>query len=141
MAKRAAMIFTGILSLLSTASYAAGSWSDSQQGVTLQNRGVMRSAPALNPPAGAPVRQAPSATIESVSWNYRLYGPQPAGLQVKLCNTNNRCAALDGASGQTRAFYGQSAQSAFQMVFFVEGQGRLNPSLRIVSQQVIVNYR
>jgi len=133
-----------VLSLLFCAApaiAASGSWSDSQQGVTLQNRGVMRSAPALNPPAGAPVRQTPSASIESVSWNYRLYGPQPAGLQVRLCNTNNRCAGLDSASGQTRAFYGQPAQSAFQMIFFVEGKGRLNPPLRIVSQQVVVNYR
>ncbi len=120
---------------------ASGSWSDSQPGMTLQNRGVVSSAAALNPPANAPVRQTPAATIESVSWNYRLYGPQPAGLQVKLCNTNNRCAQLDGASGQTRAFYGQSAQAPFRLVFFVEGKGRLNPPLRIVSQQVMVNYR
>jgi len=130
------------LALGCSASHAAsGSWSDSQQGVTLQNRGVMRSTPALNPPASAPVMQTASASIDSVSWNYRLYGPQPAGLQVRLCNTNNRCAELDGASGQTRAFYGQSAQSAFQMIFFVEGKGRLNPPLRIISQQIIVNYR
>ncbi|MGC6387305.1 flagellar protein FlhE [Ewingella sp. S1.OA.A_B6] len=120
---------------------ASGSWSDSGQGVTLQNRGVMSSAPALNPPASSPVMQTPAATIESVGWNYRLFGPQPAGLQVRLCNTNNRCAQLDAASGSTRAFYGQSAQAPFRLVFYVEGKGRLNPPLRIVSQQVMVNYR
>lgn len=141
MSNNVSLICAGLLSVLSAPSYAAGSWSDSQPGVTLQNRGVASSAPALTPPDSAPVRQTPSATVESVSWNYRLYGPQPAGLQVKLCNTNNRCAELDGASGQTRAFFGQSAQTPFRLVFFVEGKGRLNPPLRIVSQQVIVNYR
>lgn len=128
--------------LCSTSAVAAsGSWSDSKQGVTLQNRGQRSSGPALTPPANAPVMQTPSAVIDTVSWNYSLLGPQPAGLQVQLCSSDNRCQQLDSASGQTRNFFGQSAQSSFRLIFGVEGQGRLNPQLTVVGQQVIVNYR
>lgn len=120
---------------------APGSWSDSKQGITLQNRGQMVSAPALSPPANAPVMQSPSAIIDTLSWRYSLLGPVPAGLQVQLCSSNNRCQPLDAAQGQTRNFFGQSAQTSFRLVFGVEGKGRLNPPLRVVSQQVVVNYR
>ncbi|KAA8729548.1 MAG: flagellar protein FlhE [Ewingella americana] len=133
---------TGLLMMCCSASAlaASGSWSDSKAGVTLQNRGQMASAAMLSPAANAPVMQSPSAAIDTISWSYSLLGPEPAGLQVQLCSSSNRCQQLDAAQGQTRNFFGQSAQSSFRLVFGVEGQGRLNPPLRVVSQQVIVNY-
>jgi flagellar protein FlhE len=136
-------IATAVLMMLCSASAlaASGSWSDSKAGVTLQNRGQMTSAPTLSPSANAPVMLAPSAVIDTLSWRYSLLGAEPAGLQVQLCSSSNRCQQLDAAQGQTRSFFGQSAQSSFRLVFGVEGQGRLNPPLRVVSQQVIVNYR
>ncbi|WP_413528614.1 flagellar protein FlhE [Rahnella inusitata] len=120
---------------------ASGSWSDTQRGVTLQNRGVMASSAALVAGEGSPVRQRASATITTVSWKYELTGPRPAGLQVKLCNTMNRCVALDADSGQTRSFYGQAASSPMRLIYFVPGRGAMNPPLRILSNQVIVNYQ
>ena len=120
---------------------ASGSWSDTQRGVTLQNRGVMASSVALVAGEGSPVRQRASATITTVSWKYELTGPRPAGLQVKLCNTMNRCVALDADSGQTRSFYGQAASSPMRLIYFVPGRGAMNPPLRILSNQVIVNYQ
>ncbi|QLK60903.1 flagellar protein FlhE [Enterobacteriaceae bacterium Kacie_13] len=120
---------------------ASGSWSDSQRGVTLQNRGVMASSVALAASEGSPVRQRDSATITTVSWKYALMGPRPAGLEVKLCNTMNRCVALDADSGQTRSFYGQAASSPMRFIYFVPGKGAMNPPLRVLSNQVIVNYQ
>lgn len=132
----------GYLMLISAPVLAAsGSWSDTQRGVTLQNRGVMASSAPLAAPQSSPLRQRASATITTVSWNYRLTGPRPAGLQVSLCNTTNRCVALDADSGQTRSFYGQAAISPMRLVYFVPGKGVMNPPLRVLSNQVIVNYQ
>lgn len=119
----------------------SGSWSDTQRGVTLQNRGVMASSAALSAGEGAAVRQRAPATITTVSWKYELMGPRPAGLQVKLCNTVNRCVALDADSGQTKSFYGQAALSPMRLIYFVPGRGAMNPPLRVLSNQVIVNYQ
>ena len=120
---------------------ASGSWSDTQRGVTLQNRGVMASSAALAAGESSPVRQRAPATITTVSWKYELMGPRPAGLQVQLCNTMNRCVALDGDSGQTRSFYGQAASSPMRLIYFVPGKGAMNPPLRVLSNQLIVNYQ
>lgn len=133
--------FLVTMSLIPLAANAAsGSWSNSAVGVTLQNRGEMASSSRLHPKLHAPVMQSPG-NIDSVGWRYQLLTPQPVGLRVKLCNDNNHCIDLDGASGQTRSFYGQSSQLALHFVYYVEGKGVLNPPLRVVSNQVMVNYR
>jgi len=131
----------GLLLSSSSVFAASGSWSDSKQGITVQNRGQLMAAPMLTPPQNSPVLQNPSAMVDSVVWSYSLLGPQPAGLEVQLCSDNNRCQQLDSASGQSRNFFGQSAHTSFRLLFGVQGKGRLNPPLTVVGQQIIVNYR
>lgn len=137
--RRLVMLLLGTLSLSAMA--ATGSWSDTRHGVTLQNRGVMMSSAALAATRSAPVRQQVSATITSISWKYELFGARPAGLQVQLCNTQNHCVMLDAEGGMTKSFYGQAAISPLRFVYFVPGSGALNTPLRVVSNQVIVNYQ
>jgi len=62
-------------------------------------------------------------------------------VQFKLCTESNACAYLEGAVGETRAFYGKSALSTFYLTYFVEGKGALYPPLRVVSNQLVVNYQ
>lgn len=119
----------------------SGSWSDSQMGVTLQNRGVIATSSALNPPAHAPVNLTSSTTITTLSWSYKLMSPPPEGLQVKLCTASNHCVNIDGGNGQTRSFYGQSAQTSFRFMFYIAGKGVVYPPLRVLSNQVLVNYQ
>ncbi|WP_047607946.1 flagellar protein FlhE [Rahnella aquatilis] len=137
--RRTALLLLTVLSLPVLA--ASGSWSDTQRGVVLQNRGVMMSSGALAPPASAPVRSSGSATITTLSWKYEVLGARPAGLQVKLCNTLNHCVNLDADSGVTQSFYGQTATSSLRFIYFVPGGGAMNTPLRVMSNQVIVNYK
>ncbi|PBI79420.1 flagellar protein FlhE [Rahnella sp. BIGb0236] len=136
---RPALLLLTALSLPAMA--ASGSWSDTQRGVTLQNRGVMMSSGALAPPASAPVRSQNAPTITTISWKYQLLGARPAGLQVKLCNTVNHCVNLDADSGVTQSFYGQTAIAPLRLVYFVPGGGAMNTPLRVISNEVIVNYK
>ncbi|NIA87457.1 flagellar protein FlhE [Rahnella aceris] len=137
--RRATLLLLTTLSLPALA--ASGTWSDTQRGVVLQNRGVMMSSGALAPPASAPVRSSGSATITTLSWKYEVLGARPAGLQVRLCNTMNHCINLDAEGGVTKSFYGQSATSPLRLVYFVPGAGAMNTPLRVISNEVIVNYK
>lgn len=136
---RVALLVLSLMSLPAVAAY--GTWSDTQRGVTLQNRGVMMSSPPLVAADSAPVRQKNSATITTVSWKYEVLGVRPAGLQVQLCNSVNHCVGLDADSGSTRSFYGQTASSPLRFVYYVAGGGAMNTPLRVIGNQVIVNYR
>ncbi|MFX2513814.1 flagellar protein FlhE, partial [Serratia marcescens] len=75
-----------------------------------------------------------------VSWRYRLLGPEPAGLQAQLC-TVNRCIALGGGSGSSNGLQGEPANAELRFVYYVQSQGGLNPPLRVIGNQVIVNYQ
>ncbi|MFZ4831960.1 flagellar protein FlhE [Rouxiella sp. Mn2063] len=120
---------------------ASGSWSDSHSGVNLQNRGVAATSPPLRAPANSVVTQSAGHTITSISWRIQFLTAQPAGIQFKLCTESNDCAYLEGAVGETRAFYGKPAQSTFFLTYFVQGKGALYPPLRVVSNQLMVNYQ
>ena len=71
-----------------------GMWQASSMGVTLNNRGVSMSSNPLSPP------DAVSGLMTMVVWNYKLIGPTPAGLRVRLCS-QTRCTEIDGESGTT----------------------------------------
>jgi hypothetical protein len=73
-----------------------------QHGVTLSNRGVAMSSNPLSPSEGV------SGLMGLVVWNYRLIGPTPAGLRVRLCS-QTRCTEIDGENGTTQAFNGVPA--------------------------------
>lgn len=112
---------------------ADGGWQASTTGPALANRGVQASSRALAPPAPA------GGTITDVYWRYTLSTPAPAGLQVKLCS-ENRCVALEGGSGMTRGLSNVAAGETIRFIYLVEGKGRLFPVLRVLSNEVMVNY-
>ena len=111
-----------------------GMWQASSMGVTLNNRGVSMSSNPLSPP------DAVSGLMTMVVWHYKLIGPTPAGLRVRLCS-QTRCTEIDGESGTTQALNGVPAVEPLHFVWEVPGGGRLIPALNVQSNSVIVNYR
>lgn len=112
----------------------SAAWQASSMGATLSQRGVATLSPRLQP------QQSLSGKVTLVAWQYRLTGPSPSGMRVKLCAAG-RCAVLDGPAGTTRALAGVSASQPLNFVWEVPGRGLFYPPLRVVSNQVIVNYR
>lgn len=115
--------------------WAGGSaaWQGSGMGANLSQRGIATLSPRLQPP------ETLSGKVTLVAWQYRLAQPAPSGLRVKLCAAG-RCAVLDGPAGTTRALTGVSASQPLSFVWEVPGRGLFYPPLRVVSNQVIVNY-
>lgn len=114
----------------------SGSWVADANGVMLENGGVRDASPRLratHPPAA-------NSRITSVSWRYQLLSVEPAGLQVQLCSAS-RCLPLGAGSGRSDAFNGMAADSEFRFIYYVQARGALNPPLRAIANQVIVNYR
>jgi flagellar protein FlhE len=103
-------------------------------GITLNHRGESMSSRPLSPSEPA------TGLMTLVAWNYKLIGPTPAGLRVRLC-TQTRCAEIDGENGTTQAFNGVSAIEPLRFIWEVPGGGRLIPALKVQSNSVIVNYR
>ncbi|MEG5551729.1 flagellar protein FlhE [Enterobacter wuhouensis] len=122
--------------LLPLAAQAAGegTWQASSMGVTLNNRGVAMSSRPLSPSEPA------SGLMTLVVWNYKLIGPTPAGLRVRLCS-QTRCTEIDGESGTTQGLNGVPAVEPLRFIWEVPGGGRLIPALKVQSNSVIVNYR
>ena len=113
---------------------AGGAWQGSAVGASLSNRGVEASSAAITPPG--PV----SGVMTIIYWRFELTGPQPAGMQVKLCSST-RCTPIEGASGATRGMTNVPAGDTLRFIYSVPGQGRLFPVLRVLSNQVMVNYQ
>ncbi|EPU4440040.1 flagellar protein FlhE [Serratia marcescens] len=120
-----------------TAGAVSGSWVAEGAGVTLEQGGMRDESAGLRPPNVLPDA---NARITRVSWRYRLLGPEPAGLQAQLC-TVNRCIALGGGSGSSNGLQGEPANAELRFVYYVQSQGGLNPPLRVIGNQVIVNYQ
>ncbi|WP_371820004.1 flagellar protein FlhE [Erwinia sp. E602] len=112
----------------------ASSWSASDIGPGIGNRGVQASSRPLSP------RQPVQGAINQIAWRYQLASPAPAGLQVKLCSSS-RCTPLEGGSGVTSGLTNVAAGDTLRFVYLVEGKGRLFPPLRVVSNGVMVNYQ
>ncbi|QHM75208.1 flagellar protein FlhE [Mixta tenebrionis] len=113
---------------------AGGAWQGSAAGVALSNRGVEAASAPISPPD--PI----SGVMTLIYWRFELTGPQPAGLQVKLCSST-RCTSIEGASGATRGLTNVAAGDTLRFIYSVPGQGRLFPVLRVRSNQVMVNYQ
>lgn len=130
--------FLPLLCLLPfTAIAVSGSWVAEGPGVTLEQAGMSDSSAVLSPPNPLP---SANARIETVSWRYRLLAAEPAGLQVHLCSAN-RCIPLTSASGTSHALAGEAAEGPLRFVYSVQSRGPLNPPLRAIANQVIVNYQ
>jgi flagellar protein FlhE len=131
----------GVSLIPGTARAASGSWQASQRGVSVEQRQqLVASAPLVAPSLSASL-PLEHAVITGLSWRYQLFSPAPAQLQVQLCSSQKRCLSLAGALGTTHLFDGQSAQSSFYFAYQVPGKGVIFPTLRVVSEQLIVNYR
>ncbi|RZV02257.1 UNVERIFIED_ORG: flagellar protein FlhE [Serratia quinivorans] len=128
-----ALIF--LLSPLS-AQAISGSWVADSVGATLEYGGERGESPGLRAPNGLPDA---NARITSVSWRYQLLAGEPAGMQAQLC-TLTRCIALGGGSGSSTGLQGEPANAELRFVYYVQARGSLNPPLRVISNQVIVNY-
>ena len=113
---------------------AGGAWHASATGPGLVNRGMQTFSPSLNPPE--PVEGA----MTEIVWRYVLTGPAPSGLVVYLC-AESRCVPLEGASGSTRGLTNVQAGESLHFIYGVQGKGRLNQTLRVLSNEVMVNYR
>lgn len=113
----------------------SGSWSADVAGVTLQQSGVRDRSPPLRTASSL----ANNTRITRVSWRYLLLSPAPAGLQVELC-TSGSCLALEAGSGHSAHFQGIPADTEFYFTYYVHSRGVLNPPLRVLSNQLIVNY-
>jgi flagellar protein FlhE len=128
-----ALIF--LLSPLS-AQAISGSWVADSVGATLEYGGERGESPGLRAPNALP---DDNARITSVSWRYQLLASEPAGMQAQLC-TLTRCIALGGGSGSSTGLQGEPANAELRFVYYVQARGSLNPPLRVISNQVIVNY-
>lgn len=113
---------------------AGGAWHASSPGPGLINRGMQLPSPGLK--AAEPV----SGSITEINWRYRLAGPTPSGFAVWLCS-ENRCVQLDGASGSTRGLTNIQADETLHFVYGIQGTGRLPQMLRVLGNEVMVNYR
>ncbi|CAI1561276.1 MAG: flagellar protein FlhE [Serratia proteamaculans] len=116
---------------------ASGSWVADSVGATLEYGGERGESPRLRAPNELPDA---NARITSVSWRYRLLAAEPAGMQVQLC-TLTRCITLGGGSGSSIGLQGEPANAELRFVYYVQARGSLNPPLRVISNQVIVNYQ
>ena len=123
-----------LLCLPQLALAAGGAWHASAPGPGLINRGMQFSSPGLK--ATAPVNGA----ITEISWRYKLNGPMPSGFAAWLC-AENRCVQLDGASGTTRGLTNIQAGETLHFVYGLQGRGRLPQTLRVLGNEVMVNYR
>ena len=114
-----------------------GSWSGSAAAPAMFQRGVAYQTAQIVP-VGSGV--TPVSRTHRVSWQYSFLSAPPAGARAYLCNYA-RCVALDGASGSTTAFAGDSGWSNFAFAFVIAGRGALTPALQGSGSQVIVNYQ
>ncbi|MGO2369509.1 MAG: flagellar protein FlhE [Serratia sp. (in: enterobacteria)] len=114
----------------------SGSWVADSVGATLEYGGERGESPGLRAPNALPDG---NARITSVSWRYQLLAGEPAGMQAQLC-TLTRCIVLGGGSGSSSGLQGEPANAELRFVYYVQARGSLNPPLRVISNQVIVNY-
>lgn len=125
----------GLLLMLPLLAQAAGgAWHASASGPLLANRGSWQSSQPLRSPSSV------SGQINVINWRYQLSKPAPSGLEVRLCAAQ-RCISLDGASGTTRGLAHIAADETLHMVFGFAGSGTLPPGLRVISSEVMVNYK
>ncbi|MBV4365146.1 flagellar protein FlhE [Erwinia sp. BNK-24-b] len=111
-----------------------GAWHASAPGPGLINRGMQAPSPALK--AATPVNGA----ITEINWRYTLNGPTPSGFAAWLC-AETRCVRLEGGSGSTRGLTNIQAGGSLHFVYGVQGKGRLPQALRVLGNEVMVNYR
>ncbi|WP_428943299.1 flagellar protein FlhE [Pantoea sp. FN060301] len=120
--------------VLPGAAMAGGGWQASSPGPGISNRGEMATSSALSP--AEPV----TGVMTEIAWRYVLTGPPPSGLRAYLC-AQSRCVALEGASGTTRGLTNVNAGETLHFAYGVQGKGRLPLPLRVLSNQVMVNYQ
>lgn len=116
------------------AALAGGAWQDSNGGTTLTYRGVVTSSSPFK------ARENVQGEMTLVAWRYVLSEAAPAWLLVRLCSPT-RCVALERQRGATRGLTGVAASEPLRFVYHVPGGGSLMPMMRVMCNEVTVNYR
>lgn len=111
-----------------------GSWSDMAAGPQLSVGKQIYAGRPLRPATPIP----PGATLSRISWRITLLSPSP-GLTIKLCNAAS-CVSLDRLAGQKAAPLPFSPADELRFIYMVNTPGQLKPPVRVVSQQMTVNY-
>ncbi|ARJ41841.1 hypothetical protein B1H58_07255 [Pantoea alhagi] len=112
-----------------------GAWSAAAAGPQLNVGRQTYAAPPLRPAAPIP----PEAVLRGISWRISLLSPPPARLDIKLCSVT-ACIALDRLAGQKAAPLPFSPGEALRFVYAVNTPGQLTPPVRIVTNQITINY-
>lgn len=133
--KRLSLLLLTVVPLAVSA--AQGGWNASKSGVSLTYRGQLFNSSPLAPTPAQSVKTDKVITV--VYWRYIVDGLHDPGLRVKLC-TVQRCAEIEGGSGETHAFRGLSATSEFRFTYFLEGKGRVYRPINIRQVEIAVNY-
>ncbi|MBJ7220401.1 MULTISPECIES: flagellar protein FlhE [unclassified Brenneria] len=121
---------------IQTALAADGSWEGSGANVVISQRGIATSSPVMRSQGALP----PGRVVTSIHWNYKLQALPPSGMRVALC-TPGLCVPLDGGSGRTQALQGIDANNPLYFLYQLPGKGAIRPPVRVLSYQVLVNYR
>ncbi|MBH2995936.1 flagellar protein FlhE, partial [Serratia marcescens] len=78
--------------------------------------------------------------IPGVRWGDGVGGRGRAGVRPRRGGITG-CSARGGGGGSGRGWGGDRASAELRFVYYVQSQGGLNPPLRVIGNQVIVNYQ
>ncbi|MCQ4347258.1 flagellar protein FlhE [Pseudomonas stutzeri] len=109
---------------------APGSWEGRAPAFQVARSDLRSCSAALRPPALARGRQ-----LAGIAWQFAA--PAGAPLRAWLCHPQ-RCTALPGARGRSRALAGLDAGAPLQLCFRLEEGAR---PLRVGGLQVLAEYR
>ena len=128
--------FIGLLAAMPLAAAAAHSaWSGKTAGPQLSVGRQAYAGQPLRPDAPVPAR----AGLSLISWRITLLAPAPPGLEIKLCSAS-KCLLLEHLSGQKAAPLPFSPGEELRFIYAVNAQGELKPPVRVVSNQITMNY-
>ncbi|GLR07541.1 hypothetical protein GCM10007905_02600 [Mixta theicola] len=114
---------------------AHGAWSGTAAGPQLSVGKQTYAGQALRSSAPLP----PDAALSRISWRITLLTPPPPGLEIKLCSVT-ACIPLDRLTGQKAVPLPFSPNEELRFIYAVNAPGQLKPPIRVVSNQITVNY-
>lgn len=124
-----------LLAATPSAQAAHGAWSGSAAGPQLSVGKQTYAGQALRPSAPLPA----DAALSRISWRITLLGPPPPRMEIKLCSVA-ACIPLERLAGQKTAPLPFSAREELRFIYAVNAPGQLRPPVRVVSNQITVNY-
>lgn len=131
-----------IVWILSSASAASVSYSAESVGKNIYVKNAYSETVLKFPGYPYPGAERPTSVLTLVSWTYTLIPWPVEGLESKLCwHDQTNCVDITRtASGQTMAFNGKASGRSFKFYHIVRGSGRLQKSIVVLKNQIIVKY-